>query len=131
MRTVEFQQQKSRGPVVQQSVYSYVKYDDADYERMFYSIKLLDGNEADRIRAKKARDVEVAKDKELIEAISLLIETKGEMIQGDLVESLMTKGQFSRRKIVNCLKRWSCPPDEGGVWRITIGQNNSKKYALI
>lgn len=129
-RTVEFRQEKSRGPVVQEALYSYIKYDDADYERMFYSVTLIDGNEADRIRAKKALQYELEKDQDLIREVTSQLSDSGGMIQKELVDALTTSGLFPRRKVVECLKRWSCHLEEGGLWNTQKGLNNSNTYQL-
>jgi hypothetical protein len=129
-KTVEFRQEKSRGPVVKEALYSYIEYDDADYERMFYSIKLIDGNEADRIRADKALQYELEKDQDLIKEVTARLSGSGGMIQKELVDALTTSGLFPRRKVVECLKRWSCPPEEGGAWTMTKGAHNSSTYKL-
>jgi hypothetical protein len=129
-RTAEFRLVKSRGPVVQEALYSYIKYDDADYERMFYSVHLVDGNEADRIRADKALQFELQKDKAIIQEVKAHIGNSGSMIQKDLVNALMDTKTFSRRKIGDCLKRWSCAADEGGLWKTRKGENNSNIYEL-
>jgi len=129
-RTVEFVLQKARGPVVQSSIYTYINYEDSDYNRMFNSVRLIDGNEADRIRAEKATQFELEKDQDLIQEVTALLNGAGELIQKDLVTALTTSGSFSRRKVMDCLKRWSCPVEEGGLWKVTKGDNNSNTYQL-
>jgi hypothetical protein len=128
--TVEFRNEKSRGPVVQSSVYSYIKYEDSDYFRMFSSVKLIDGNEADRLRAQKALEFERNKDAGLIDEISKMLRTSGETIQKELVAYIVDSTSFSRRKVVDCLQRWSCSQDEGGLWTVTKGPHNSNLYKL-
>ena len=128
-RTVEFQNQKSRGCVVQSSIYSYIRFEDGDYIRMFSSVKLTDGSEADRIREKKALDLEFKRDARLINEIRGVLRKSGEFIQKDILKNLSSTSS-SRRKIRECLKRWSCPPDEGGLWTITKGSHNCSIYKL-
>lgn len=102
-QTVEFRQQKSRGPVVQEALYSYIKYDDADYERMFYSVKVIDGNEADRIRAERALQFELNKDEAMIKAITEMLSGGRSLIQSELVSALIESNSFSRR-VTNAVK---------------------------
>ncbi|MEH6616519.1 MAG: hypothetical protein V7699_01625 [Porticoccus sp.] len=130
MRTVEFRQEKSRGPVVQEALYSYTKYDDSDYERMFYSVKLIDGNEADLLRARTALNIERDKDANLIKVICDALKSSSEWIQKDLVIEITNDASFPRRKVHDCLKRWSCPADEGGLWAMSKGPHNSNIFKL-
>jgi len=129
IRTVEFKNKKSRGWVVESAIYSYVKFHDSDYIRMFSSLKLIDGNEADKIRQKKSLDFELKRDASLIKEIRTLLRKSSELIQKDILSDLSSTSS-SRRKIRECLKRWSCPPDEGGLWTITKGTHNSSIYTL-
>ncbi|MDA7855865.1 helicase RepA family protein [Pseudomonadales bacterium] len=130
-RFVEFNHRKTRGPVVLTALYSYTRYDDADYERMFDSIKLEDPDEVDELRAKTALQFELDKDKPLITEISKILRAEVELLQKDIVAKLTDQGDFSRRSITACLKRWSCPASEGGAWRIRQGVNNGNIYSLI
>lgn len=130
MRTVEFRQEKSRGPVVQEALYSYTKYDDSDYERMFYSVKLIDGNEADLLRAQTALKFERDKDASLIKVICDTLKSSSEWIQKDLVTKITNGTSFPRRKVKDCLKRWSCPADDGGLWTMSKGPHNSNIFKL-
>ncbi|MCP5128546.1 MAG: hypothetical protein H6985_03075 [Pseudomonadales bacterium] len=130
-RTVEFRHLKGRGPTVQSAVYSYVQYADGDYERMFYSVKLVDGDEADRAREQKALQVERLRDAALIAEIQKLLTASGGAIQKDIVTQLVANDAYSHRTVRSCLQRWSCPAEEGGIWTVTKGENNSSIYKLI
>ncbi|MDO8861001.1 hypothetical protein Q6D67_04735 [Haliea sp. E1-2-M8] len=129
-RTVEFLNQKSRGPIVQSSIYSYINYEDGDYNRMFNSVKLIDGNEADRLREKRAVEHELNQDSDLIGEISAMLQNAGEAIQRDVVSHVCANSSFPRRRVVECLQRWSCSPNEDGLWTLTKGANNSNVYRL-
>lgn len=71
-RTVEFLQKKARGPSAQRTVYQYRVIPD-DYFMMLSSVKLVDGDEADRISQLRALEVEKERDLEIIEAIMNVI----------------------------------------------------------
>jgi len=129
-RTVEFQQKKARGPVVQKAVYSY-QIIHHDYYQMFISVKLVEGNEADRVRYKTAVDNEKANDLEMIQAITGVLKNAEPTNQKDIVAALISSDSISRRKLIDCLKRWSCSPDEGGLWDMTKGGANSNCYRLL
>jgi hypothetical protein len=130
-RTVEFRHLKGRGPSVKSAVYSYVSQEDGDYERMFYSVKLLDGNEADFAREQKALEVERFRDAPLITEIVKILTSSYGSIQKDIVTQLVANEAFSHRAVRACLQRWSCPPEEGGLWAVSKGENNSNIYTLI
>jgi len=97
---------------------------------MFNSVRLIDGNEADRLRQKKVFDHERNEDSDLINEISKVLDTLGGTIQKDIVSHISAASVFPRRKIVECLQRWSCSPDEGGLWTLSKGPNNSNEYRL-
>jgi len=125
-RVVEFTNSKKRGPVVETAVYSYTTFDD-DYPRMFNSVKLIDGNDADLVRAEKALATEKAQDATIIEAISKLLHTSALIPQKELLDGLP---EFSRRQAIDCLKRWSCATEDGGLWTLEKGDRNSNRYGL-
>ena len=129
-RTVEFTNLKARGPVVQSSVYSYINYEDGDYNRMFDSVKLIDGNEVDKLRVENATAAERNQDADLINHISNMLRSSGITIQKDIVSDVCTSSCAPRRKVLACLQRWSSSHDEGGLWTVTIGPKNSKLYEL-
>ena len=129
-RTVEFPQKKARGPVVQDAVYSYL-INHHDYFQMFNSVKLVEGNEADRVRHKTAVDNEKANDLEMIRAITGVLNSAEPTSQRDIVVALTSSEGISRRKLLDCLKRWSCSPEEGGLWDMTKGGANSNCYRLL
>jgi hypothetical protein len=127
---VDFQQKKSRGPVVEGATYSYVKFHDSDYTRMFNSVKLIDGNVADKQREERAREFELKKDAELINLISKFLEQSGQTITKNIIGYLLTESDISRRKATDCLNRWTGPTEKGGLWNIAKGHNNSSIYKL-
>jgi hypothetical protein len=127
-RTVEFQQKKSRGPTVESAAYSYTVYPDADYHRMFNSVNIVDGNSADQARAAKALTVEKTQDAALIHAISDLLSAAPAICQQEIVDNITSLEISTRRKVVTCLKRWSCPANEGGLWTLFKGESNSNHY---
>lgn len=129
-RIVELNNIKNRGPVAHGALYSYIANDDADYEQMFYSVKLIDGNEADSLRAKKTLQFELEKDRDTILAITQLLNSSPPLIQKDIVNTLTYSLQLPRRIIKACLRRWSCPAEEGGIWTISKGNKNSNFYKL-
>lgn len=129
-RTVEFIRQKSRGPTAKQAFYDYTIYEDADYERMFNSIKLIDGSEADKLRTELARQHEQSMDQELITDITALLSGSDGLLQKELQAALHENGSYSRRHVIQCLKRWSCPVEEGGLWAIQKREKNSYTYVL-
>ena len=129
-RTVEFQQKKARGPVVQEAVYSY-EVIHHDYYQMFLSVKLEEGNEVDRVRCKTAIANEKANDLEMIKVITGVLNNAKPTSQKDIVTALTSSKGISRRKLVDCLKRWNCSPDEGGLWEMTKGDSNSNCYQLL
>jgi hypothetical protein len=129
-RFVEFKRQKSRGPTVDEALYSYVVFEEADYERMFNSVKLIEGTEADELRAAVARQHELALDQELIKDITALLSGSEGMLQKELLAVLHENGPYSRRHVIQCLKRWSCTVEEGGLWKIQRGEKNSYTYIL-
>lgn len=130
MRTVEFTSEKARGPTTKNAYYTYTVYEDADYERMFNSVKLIEGTEADKLRADKARQHELAQDQELITDITALLSGSEGMLQKELIAALHENGPYSRRHVIQCLKRWSCPVEDGGLWKIQRGEKNSYTYVL-
>jgi hypothetical protein len=131
-RTIEFTNKKNRGPVVQSAMYRYEVLEGADYEDIFNSVKLLDGNDAEQALANKALTYEKATDQVVIDAISAAIGS-GALSQAEIVESVNAAplGSVSRRNVVSCLKRWNCPKEEGGVWTVTKGPSNTHHYSLI
>ena len=129
-RSVEFVQKKNRGPSTTQSTYSYIKYEDGDYFKMFNSVQVIDGNAADQLRAQKAIEVEKSQDALAISAISKLLHETPGLSQTAIVEAVHDNGISSRRKLVDCLKRWDCPKEGGGLWSTKKGPNNSSTYWL-
>ena len=128
--TVEFTQEKALGPSVNEAVYSYIKNEDSDYEAMFYSERQLDGNEADKLRSERAIEHEINQSSDLIQEIISVLKVSGSMNQNELVQKVMSTGDFPRRKVQGCLKRWACSVEDGGKWSVKKGDNNSILYQL-
>jgi len=128
-RTVEFLQKKARGPVVPEAIYKY-HINHNDYSQMFNSVKLIEGDEVDRVRQQNAIDSEKAHDLEAIEAISSELDSSEPKTQKDILEALCHMG-ISRRTLIDCLKRWSCAQEDGGLWQLTRGDSNSNCYRLL
>lgn len=129
-RTVEFRQKKSRGPVAESAVYSYVKNDEGDYNRMFNSVRQVNGNDADELRAKNARQFELDQDADIISAIIGYLQKSGKANKTAIINHIMTSGELSRRKIAACLDRWDQPSEEGGLWTTAKGPSNSSIFTL-
>ena len=129
-RTVEFQNKKARGPVVKNAVYSYINFDDSDYNRIFESVSLVDGNEADLLRAEKAVEFEQNKDADLIKEISKMLQSSGETLQQDILTQVCSSDSYPRRSVLACLHRWSRPENEDGLWLASKGQKNSRLYKM-
>lgn len=125
---VELNEVKSKGDVVQQATYQYTKFADNDYERMFDSVKLIDGNEADKLRAEKARSTQQIKDQPIIDEVVKLLQVQGTMNTKDIVS--MVPSSCSRRKTEQCLKHWSGPKEDGAFWSYSKGAHNSSEYTL-
>ena len=129
-RAVEFLQKKARGPSAQRAVYQYRVIPD-EYFMMLSSVKLVDGDEADRISQLRAIDVEKEKDLDIIAAIMNFISPTKPTPQSQILTKLAGPDGFSRRRLVYCLKRWSCPAEEGGLWVLKKGDANSNCYQLL
>jgi len=129
IRNIEFHQKKARGPVVQHAIYQY-KVDHDDYFGMFNSVQLVDGSEADVLRRQKSIQVEKANEKDLIDAILSLLNTSQPTPQTKIQSLLTGSGGFSRRKVIDCLNRWSCSREEGGLWVVSKGPANSNQFQL-
>ncbi|MEZ5554515.1 hypothetical protein [Haliea sp.] len=127
LRSVVFTNNKCRGPSVPSATYSYVKHDEGDYVQMFESVTLLKPDEADRIREENARKAAQAADQTMIYAVTDLL-SAGELNQGDIIATLTQSHGFSRRKLTECLRRWSRPPGEGGLWQVRSGDHNRRLY---
>lgn len=128
--TVECRQGKNRGPTVMSSMYRYTRYDDADYERMFHSVKLLEGTEADALREQTARQYELDLDAALIADITALLASSGDLSRKDIVHALHSCGPHPRRQLDACLKRWSCPSEDGGLWTVSRGERGATIYSI-
>lgn len=128
-RSVEFLQKKARGPVVPEAIYKY-QINHHDYSQMFHSVKLIEGDEVDRVRQQNAIDSEKAHDLEAIEAISSELDSSEPKAQKDILKALGQSG-ISRRTLIDCLKRWDCPQEDGGLWKLTRGDSNSNCYRLL
>lgn len=129
-RTVRFHRLKSRGKNPPEVHYQYTVHNDGDYERMFYSVRQLDPKEEDSLRREREIRAGLSIDEKLINAIRRELLSSTGTSQGELVELVTKSGQFSRRKVVSCLKRWDRPQEDGGQWKAVKGQNNSNLYQL-
>jgi len=130
-RTVEFTNVKARGPSVKSAIYNYMAPDDGDYEAMFNSVQLVDGNDADQVRIKAAIAIEEKRDRKVIQVIQDIL-AHGEMNQSEVALKAAELGDpdITRRNVIACLKRWSCAVESGGRWSSSIGPNNASLYSL-
>ena len=129
-RVIEFTNHKSRGPNTKSATYKYTNFDDSDYERMFYSVTQIDGEEADQLRAKNHLKAEREKDQPIIDAILHILKNQGETQQQKIFDELMRLEIASRRDIQRCLKKWSKSIGENGIWELKKGDRNSSIYYL-
>ena len=126
--TIEFTSKKSRGPVAPSAIYTYTRSADDDYISMFNSVKLLNGNEADEARKAKMIRYQQQKDELEIKEITNILKQPGQHTQKEILEKV--PNTCTRRNTIDCLKQWSIPKEDGGLWHITKGANNSNIYSL-
>ena len=97
---------------------------------MFSSVRQVNGNDADKLRAKKAHQYELDRDADLITAITDFLQTSGKTNKTNIIAHILTSEKFSRRKIAECLERWDRPPEEEGIWTTEKGHSNSSVFTL-
>jgi hypothetical protein len=128
-RFVKFTNVKARGSVAREVTYSYETNDDGDYPRMFYSVKLSNPGEVEKLQCQEAIKEAQLRDQSLIQVIHEKL-AEEPWSQTSLVNEIMAQTGASRSNVRGCLDRWRCEPDDGGLWVRTNGDNNAKVYQL-
>jgi hypothetical protein len=128
-RYVKFSNDKARGAVARNAMYSYEVNDEGDYHRMFYSVKQANAGELEELQRKEQIEQEQRNDEGLIQTIREHLSGQS-WSQTDLVRAVMGNTSASRNQALGCLSRWSCAAEDGGLWVKTAGDNNAKIYTL-
>jgi len=128
-RYVKFENTKARGDVARETTYSYEVNDDADYHRMFHSVKRVGEDEVEKARRRDQIKKDQLADETLIDTIRSLLSEQS-WSQTALIDRVREKTGSSKRQVGYCLDRWSCAPDDGGLWIKEKGDNNASIYRL-
>lgn len=128
---VTFEQKKSRGPNSLKLVYSYVRPNDADYLKLFNSVKYEDDDAVEKAEKQSVRLNLLAEDEAIIESIRTFLEKTDRPNKTNIIQSLASSTKYSRNEISRCLERWCLPENEGGLWFAEkLPENNAQAFRL-
>ena len=128
---VTFEQKKSRGPNATRLVYSYVRPSDADYIKLFNSVRYEDDDAIEKAETQAELLNLRSTDKEIIEAIKTFIQSTDCPTKTNLIQSVTSSTTYSRNVTSRCLERWCKPEDAGGLWYSEkLPENNAQAYRL-
>ena len=126
IKTVQFENQKSRGSVSRSVSYRYSIADSTSYEELFESVQPVTDTELSNLK-----QVEKEKaDAQIIKAIVTSIQS-GITTKMTLIEASATETSISRRKVLNVLEKYTGTDIKRHRWSFTVGERGAKTYFLL
>lgn len=126
LKTVLFENMKSRGPVAQRKAYQYSTKEGQTYRQLLESIRVVNLQELDDIEhAQHQRD-----DQRLIDAIIESIQA-GTTLKMSIVDRVTKATRSSRRQALDVLDRYCGADQARHLWDFTVGERGGKSFHLL
>ena len=118
IRTVEFENIKSRGMVAKRAAYRYSIVENLSYNDLLASVEAVDQGQADKLRgvAASAGDTEQS----IISAITDML-ARGDTAKGQVIEKAASQAGASRRHVERVLDNYTGSDPEEHKWNFSIG----------
>ncbi len=130
IRTVKFDNFKSRGDVTMTASYQYNYMDGATYQQRLDSVRPLDAEESRKTQERQRIDKKLFRNGEAIQAITSCIRD-GITLKTDLINKATERSTVSKAKIKAALNDHTGEsfPD-GHLWSVEVIDNNAHNYRL-
>ena len=130
LRTVKFENFKSRGDVAHEEVYEYDCADGTSYADRLLSVRAITGQERQDAENRKILDERMERNYEAIEVIKQCIQD-GITIKTALLREAQDRSGISRRKILKALNEHAgSKKSEYQFWHVDIADKNAHVYKL-
>lgn len=130
MRTVNFENFKSRGDVALNASFEYSYQEGDNYETRLHSIKALSNDQVTQAILSQKVNARLEVNREAIDAITSCLRD-GVVLKTDLINMATETSLFSKAKITNALKEHTgTDRTKGELWRVDIGDKNAHTYRL-
>ncbi len=125
-RTVEFDNKKRRGMVVERVAYSYSIADDLTYEELLASVHLVDQSQMGSVR-------EAAETQSDTDMINFVMECIGEgiVMKMQLRDAVSTRSGASKRATIAVIDKYSGEDPDKHRWNFTVHEHGRKVYQVL
>ena len=125
-KTVEFENKKNRGNVVNSVAYSYSIEDGIDYDQLLASVEKVDQSQLVQVKKAEANQ----SDAEIIDAITGCIR-EGINARMRLRDEVNERAGVSKRKVLNILDKYTGQFPDQHKWFYTTQKHGRKVYQLL
>lgn len=130
IRTVRFENFKSRGAVESEAVYRYDCADGTSYYERLDSVAEVGREEREAARAKQQAAETLARNREAVEAITESLRD-GITQKTELIKDACSRSGISKKKIANALKEHTgTSVTKNQFWYLTVEEKNAHVYRL-
>jgi hypothetical protein len=130
IRTVTFENFKSRGDVAQEEVYQYDYSEGSNYGQRLDSVRALTDQERAKAEKKRTEDTRLEINREAIDAIRECL-LDGVARKTELIKEAAIRTGIARKKIILALEEHTgSKPSESQFWHLIVEDKNAHVYRL-